>query len=316
MTPIVRSGALLLAAFLTHHAVAEEAESFQAEMAVGKRYHLTVVTDQSSRMKLGAQDMTQKSSVEVGTSQTISSGPSKDTRKITVKYERMAMNMEVAGQKMSYDSAKPDASAENPLAATFSKIVGKQMVAVVDANYKVKSVEKDAAVEAAFAQDPVVSGMLNKDGLEQMLRQRGIGTAPPKPAKVGDSWPFVIEQALPGVGALKVTGTYTYARNVEKDGSPCAELKIGDGKITMKLAAAGSDPNSPEARMAAAGMKLTEGRIAGTIHFDRAVHTVRESDVSMNLTMAMKNPADPTAEISIPTEQHIVTKLTKVEDVK
>ncbi len=312
----IHCGSILLAAFLAVPASADEAESFKTDMILGKRLFVTVTTDQSTKMKLGGQDMTQKTTVEVGVSQAISPGPSKDTRKMTVKYERMAMNMEVAGQKMSYDSAKPDEGAANPLAAGLGKVVGKQIVAVIDANDKVQSLEKDPAVEAAFGQDPAVASMLSKDGLEQMLRQRGIGTAPPKPAKPGESWPFTITQNVAGMGSIKIAGTYTYSKDISQDGSPCAELKISNGKVSMELSGAEGDPAGQQARMAAAGMKLKSGKISGTIHFDRALHTVRESDVAMSMTMSMKNPADPTAEVEIPIEQHIVTRLTKAEDVK
>ena len=53
-----------------------------------------------------------------------------------------------------------------------------------------------------------------------------------------------------------------------------------------------------------------------TIWFDPKLGYPRESELTQTMTMTMKNPTDPGALLTIPTEQKMHMKLMKVEDLK
>ena len=308
------TGATLLALSLSSLAPAQEAVTVKSDWKVGKRYSTTVVMDSTTSISMGEQKMDQKMKVTTETTHTVTKGAEPDSKKMVIKYDRMALDMNMAGQKMSYDSDTPEADKAG-IGASFGKVVGQEITAVVGADGKVTSVEMGDGLKS-LGSNPMLNGMLSKEGLQQMLSQAGLNGVPEKPVKPGDSWTFSTEQAAPGMGSIKVSGTYVYTKNTEKGGVPCLELTLKDGKVSMGAAKGSAEPGSQAAQLEAMGMKITGGTITGTTFFDNALGMARESDVNMTMTMTMNNPAEPGKTMEIPTKQHITTKLTKVEDVK
>ena len=52
------------------------------------------------------------------------------------------------------------------------------------------------------------------------------------------------------------------------------------------------------------------------IRFDPKLGIARNSQMNQDMTMTMKNPADPSATITVPLKQTVEMTLTKVEDLK
>ena len=63
-------------------------------------------------------------------------------------------------------------------------------------------------------------------------------------------------------------------------------------------------------------MKVEGGSLKGMIRFDPKLGIARNTQMTQDMTMTMKNPADPSATISVPLKQTVEMTLTKVEDLK
>ena len=156
--------------------------------------------------------------------------------------------------------------------------------------------------------------MFNKESMATMMKQGALQAMPGKPVKPGDSWPYTTSVELPQMGKVAVKGTYTFKGMAERGGVPCAEIAT-TGEITLDMAKA--DAASPAgAALAQMGMKIEGGALKGTVWFDPKLGFAREAQLTQEMSMTMKNPADPAATIKVPIKQEISTTLTKVGDVK
>jgi hypothetical protein len=153
--------------------------------------------------------------------------------------------------------------------------------------------------------------MFSRDSLTQMLKQGSLQALPGKPVAVGDIWPFSNQIALPQLGKVVIAGNYTLKSVGDHDGVRCAEIQT-QGIVSMDLSAVQGD-SSP---VSALGMKVDDGSIKGPVWFDPVLGIARESQLVQNMTISMKNPADPSGTLTVPMKQNISVKLTKVEDVK
>jgi hypothetical protein len=81
-------------------------------------------------------------------------------------------------------------------------------------------------------------------------------------------------------------------------------------------AAPSGEAGGPAAMMKAMGMKMTGGKMSGTVWFDNALGMARETLMNQEMEMTMNNPTAPDQKLTIPMKQVVTVKLTKVEDVK
>jgi hypothetical protein len=226
------------------------------------------------------------------------------------------MQVEMNGQKMGFDSAEPAASGD-PLNfnKTVGAMVGQELKVTFNDKDDIDSVENyDDFIQHFGAATPGFDAtkMFSRDSLTQMLKQGGLQAVPGKPISVGESWPFNNQVVLPQLGKVSVKGTYTLKGVGDHDGVRCAEIQT-DGTMAMDLEEANKDEASP---FGALGMKIMGGSIQGPIWFDPQLGFTRESHLVQGMTISMKNPADPSATITLPMKQNISVKLTKVEDLK
>jgi hypothetical protein len=244
----------------------------------------------------------------------------KEQKRLTQKFQRMAMDMEVAGQKMHYDSAKP-AEAVDPmgLSKTLGALVGQELRLVMGANNEVVDVENADMLAKTFGSaNPMaakmIEGMINKETLAQSFKQVGLKGLPGKPVQPGDSWPYTVTMNLPQIGMVKLEGKYTFSKMVQRAGGMCAEL-AEEGTMTMNFdeAMAGAAKTAGTAPMS---LKVKEGKLNGTIWFDPALGAPRESLAKQTMVMEMANPADPSQTMTIPMNQTINMTLLKVESGK
>ena len=78
---------------------------------VGKKITQTMHMDQASTIALGDQKMEQKVGMTMDTTMSVLAHENGKHKRVTMKYDRVAMDMNMAGQEMKYDSAKPDDTA-------------------------------------------------------------------------------------------------------------------------------------------------------------------------------------------------------------
>jgi len=282
----------------------------------GKKYYQTVQTDQQSSIEIGQQKMEQTTSMIIELTMAVSPHRDGQPKRMIIRYERMAMEVGMNGQKMGYDSANPGASGDPlNLSKTIGATVGQELKVVFNDKDEVDKVENydefiaHLSPAAVPGFDP--AKMFSRESLTQMLKQGSLQGVPGKPVTSGDTWPFSNQVDLPQLGKVAVTGKYTLTGVGDHNGVPCAEIQT-EGTLSMDLSA-GTDNASP---LNALGMKVTDGTIKGPVWFDPALGIARESQLAQEMTISMKNPADPTATLTVPMKQQITVKLTKIEDLK
>jgi len=285
----------------------------------GKKYYQTLRTEQRSTFQVGPQKMDQSSTMTVDLTMTVGPKKAGEPKRMTIRYERTAMEINMNGQRMGFDSADPNPG-NDPLglAKTAGATVGKELKVILNDHDQVAEIEnydefiKNLAPSAMPGFDP--SKMFSRDALSQMLQQGSLQALPNKPVAVGETWPFQTDIALPQLGTVGMKGNYTLKAIGDHRGTNCAEIAT-DGTLSMDLAAAstGAEKGSP---LATLGMKVTDGTLKGSIWFDPQLGFARESQLVQEMKISMKNPTDPTATIDVPMKQTIHMELTKVEAAK
>ena len=286
---------------------------------VGKQYFQTMQSTQGTSIDMGAQKVEQKTTTTMEMSLAVRAHEDGARKRVTIKYERVAMNMEMNGQKMGFDSAKPGEGTDPlGLAKTLGGTVGKELKVLLTATDDIGEVENYDEFVKNFPASPIpgmdMSKMFTKESMGQMMKQGALQAMPGKPVVPGDSWPFTTAVDLPQMGKVAVKGTYTFKGMKDHEGVPCAEITTV-GEISLDMAKA--DPSSPAgAALSQLGMKVEGGTLKGTVWFDPKLGFARDAQLIQEMSMSIKNPTDPTATLKVPLKQEISTKLTKVGDVK
>ncbi len=298
---------------------AADAVELKQRWITGKQYFQTMQSTQGTSFDMGPQKMEQKTVTTMEMSMAVRAHEDGTRKRVTIKYDRVAMAMEMNGQKMGFDSAKPGEGTDPlGLGKTLGATVGKELKVLLTAADEVGEVENYDEFVKNFPASAVpgmdMTKMFNKESMAMMMRQGALQAMPGKPVKPGDSWPYTTSVELPQMGKVAVKGTYTFKGMAERGGAPCAEIAT-TGEITLDMAKA--DAASPAgAALAQMGMKIEGGALKGTVWFDPKLGFAREAQLTQEMSMTMKNPADPAATIKVPIKQEISTTLTKVEDVK
>ncbi len=312
--------AIALVAFSTAPLSAADKIELKQRWVAGKHYFMTAQTSQQSTIEMGPQKIDQTVTTTMDMSMAVRPIADGKSKRLTLKFERVAMEMSMNGQKMGFDSAKPGEGTDPlGLAKSVGASAGKELNILLNDNDEIIEVEnydefiKQVAPSPLPGMDP--SKMFSKEALGQMMKQGALQALPGKPVAPGDSWPFTNELALPQLGKVGVRGTYTFKGMSQHGGLSCAEILI-DAAISLDFASADADASAQGQAIAKLGMKVTDGSLKGTVWFDTQLGIGRESQIDQQMTMTMKNPTDPSATLSVPTKQHISTLLTKVEDIK
>lgn len=293
----------LLSVALMLPAGAEEAVQLRQAWQEGKRYTVSMKLDQSTNLTVAGQNVSQTMHMSSITSLTFRKHEDGLRKRISLQYERISIDSDTNGMKMSADSGKPDDS--TPFGKTIGALVGHEIRMVADQHNKVESVEGvQEALAAAGENNLMAQQFLNEAALKRMVAQGGLDSVPDHPVKPGDSWPFSTEMPLPQMGQLNLKGTYTYEKTVQRAGVPCAEIAINSSMT-------GSDSGDTGAGIAA---RIEMGSIKGTVYFDNALGAARETDMEEEITVSMNNPVGGTERLTIPLTQKIHTAIDKIED--
>jgi hypothetical protein len=285
----------------------------------GKKYFQTVQTEQQSSFAVGPQKMEQAMKMTMEISLAVRPHEDGQRKRLTLRYDRVAVQMKMNAQEMSYDSAK-SGEGTDPMGfgKTMGATVGKELIMLLNAKDEITEIENYEDFLKQLGSSPVPGmdprQMYSREALSQMLKQGALLALPPQKVTPGTSWPFANEIILPQIGKIGVSGTYTFKGLAERGGASCAEIAT-DANLSMDL----SGPAEPGAAPNAAAqlkMKVTDGTLKGTVWFDPALGQARDAQLMQEMTLSMQNPTDPSATITMPMKQNISTTLTKVEDLK
>jgi hypothetical protein len=296
-------------------AVVQEKVQLQPKWLLGKKYIQSMDMDQTMTISFAGQDQTNKTSMAQEMSMTVTPYPKNAKYKqITTVYEKIRLRIEMAGQVIEYDSEKKDA-ATGPLAA-LGAMAGAKLTFIVDENDKfVKFENLNEFVAAITGKNPaagkLLENMFSEDKLKQMINSGMLQAFPKEPVGAGDSWPFGLEVPIPQVGKMMMKGQYTLKNFEAVDENNCAVISCD--------ASMGADFTGAEGAQAAAfkqlGMKIEDGAMSGTFHFDPKIGYARKVDIEQKMKIRMKNPQTGQG-ILMPVKQKIRITLTGLEDAE
>lgn len=294
---------------------AADAIEIKQRWPIGKKISQTMNMVQSSTITIGPQKMEQKVNMTMEMSTAVTKHEDGKQKRLTVKYDRMAMQMDMGPQKMGFDSAKPEDDPQG-IGKVVGGVVGKELKMLASETDEVTGIENFDEFNAAAggAANSPFGQMFSKDSLLDMIKQGSLHALPGKPVKAGDSWPFNYTVKMPQLGSVTIKGTYTLKGVSPHGGVPCAEIAM-DGVLGIEFNDAGKSADAA-GPLAALGLKMNGGKMSGTVWFDSALGMARDSEFSQQMEMSMKNPAQPDATMTIPMTQQMKLSLTKVEDVK
>lgn len=312
------------------HARSEDAITLKQRFVVGKRYEFGMRMAQKTSFSVAGQDMEQTMNMALKHSMTVSQHEDGKRKRVSMRYDRVAMEMNMGPQKMSFDSdKKDDPAAKGPL-SSMAALVGKEFRLLLDENDQMLDVENLDEITKAFSGDPVAGKMMaqffTKDSMKELVQGSMLRAMPVHPVKPGASWPVTYGTKMGQMGSVKVEGTYTYNKPVQHEGHDCALIGT-TAKLSMdmdlgKIAgdAAGGNAEAAEV-IKKMDMKLSDATMTGSITFDKELGMARETEITTSMKMSMTlppgaQPPNGNPRITVPIEQKISNTLLSVEDAK
>lgn len=285
-----------------------------------KKYFLSIQMIQQSTITMGTEKMEQGTTMRMEMTMTVRPHEDGVQKRMTLRYERLAIEFNMNGQKMGYDSLSAAAGTDPlGLAKTAGAIVGKELKVVLGEGDKISKIENyeefitqmNAGTTPGL--DPRV--MFSQESLKQMVTQAGLLATPAGPVSPGESWPFAAERTVPQFGTVNINGKYNFKGMAQRWGVECAEI-LTEGTLATTMAPAAESKTAPVQPSKQFGMTVTDGKVKGTVWFDNQIGAARETQLTQDMTISMQNAVDTTQTITVPMKQTISVMLTKVEDLK
>ena len=281
----------------------------------GKKYIFTTQTSQQSTVTIGTVKAEQTAGMTMETSVSVRPYEDGKRKELTMRYDRVSMELLINGQKLGYDSAKPNEGTD-PLG------LGKSVGALVGKELKILTDEKDTPAEVEnydeFVEQMKAAGspagldvtkMFTRPGLVETLKQGSLQAFPDHPVAPGDSWSFSTKVTMAQIGTVTVKGTYTFKGMTSHGGAQCAEI-VTDGTLSLEL-------EGGDAEAAKLGAKIIKGTMKGPVWFDPQLGMAREANLDHDLTISIKNPLDASGgDLAVPMKQTAKYTLTRIEDLK
>jgi hypothetical protein len=205
-----------------------------------------------------------------------------DTWVLKQRIEGVAMNIDIGGSKIQYDSTK-ESTATNPLGEFFKALVGAEFTITLD----MKKVEV-TGVEGRkkFLEDLVKANPQMKPLLEQILSEKALkemaeptfAVVPPHPVAKGDTWKRTSTLDMGPIGKYENVYTFTYEG---RDDKKLDKIKV-DTQLTYKEPGDVAGVGGLPFKIKSADLKSTNA--TGEVLFDAAKGRVQSSKSKMELS--------------------------------
>lgn len=236
--------------------------------------------------------------------------------------ESVKIDMNTPMQKISYDSASPDAASgggDAVMKNMLSGIVGEPYTVVLAATGSVQKIEGVAALmEKMFKslpQDPsgammsnTMRGMFSEDAMRNMMGQ-SFAVMPEKPVGIGETWTNETTVKNPMLGDL-TTALASTLKSV--DGSGAGRAATITTKLAIRKSASGPSPTNPMGFTMDIGESTGEGDLLFDMNKGRILRTAMRS--VMPMTMSGSAP-DGTA-VNMKTDVTSIVKVELMEELK
>lgn len=224
-----------------------------------------------------------------------------DHRDISIRLEKVRMNVDMGGIRLTYDSSLPD-SGETLLGQTFKGVMGKTFQITLDPEDQVvelKGLEEIGAVRSPLGQQ------IGVEQLTQVAMPMLTLGVPKEGVTPGQTWRHLKDVSMGPVGKLHADHAVTYAG--EEAG--IAELRY---QAELRLAAGNGggekNPKSP--------VTIEKGNLSGILRVDKAKRFPVSGAGEGSLTMTMMNPADPAQTLQLPITQRRTFELVSMSPLK
>jgi hypothetical protein len=203
---------------------------------------------------------------------------------IEQKIEGVAMDIDIGGSKISYDSTK-DTTANNPLGDFFKALVGSTFTLELDlADLKVTKIEgRDDFLKKLVAANPqmkpLLETILSESALKEMSEPTFAVIQQGKEVSKGDKWTKKTSLDMGPIGKYDNTYDYSYAGPDEKD----KNLHIIKVVTTLNYKEPAETAGQGGLPFRIKGAKLKSASPSGTIEFDNAKGRVKRSMMKLEL---------------------------------
>jgi len=274
--------ALLVLAVLAGPGAAQEAD-LKWKFEKGKTFYQEMVINTDQKLTLMGNDIPIKNKQTIITSWTPEKQDKDKNWVVAEKILAMKMDIEMLGQKISYDSTK---NAGPPaLVDAMKPIIGAEFKATISPEMKTLKVDGyQEFLDKLGDADPKVKQMMASTFSEDTLKQSSdalFALVPAKPVKKGESWMEKSTVPLGALGKLTVERKFTYEGK-----SGALDKIIMDSKLDKH------EPADPKAgglalpfRLKKLDLKKTTA--TGTIYFDAAKGRLDSADQTVKLEGSM-----------------------------
>jgi hypothetical protein len=271
--------AFSLLAFLTASAFGQEPAELRWKFEKGKTFWQETVTDLNQTVSVKGMEIP----VKVKQSMVMSWTPVRqlDNKGWVIKQKTVGfkMDMELLGQKYSYDSAKPE-GAPKDLAEGLKPLVGAELEFTLGPDFKTTKVAGFQAILDKLGQanpkaKQALAGVMNEESLKQ-ISDANFAVLPTRPVAKGATWNVDTKTSMGGLGSLEVRRQLTYAGKVGK----LDQIKL-ESKSIKHMLGGGNAGGLPFGKLKKLDLKKSSD--TGTFLFDRDKGRIDSSDETVKL---------------------------------
>jgi len=304
--------AVLLVAGLSVPAFGQDAVTLSWKFEKDKPFYQEMTTTTKQTMTVMGMQVTQNQSQTFYFSWTPKEQDKDKNWIIIQKIEAVKMDIEIAGNKIPYDSTKDAAGTGNPLAEFFKALVGSEFKLTVSPEMKVIKIDGrddfiNKLIKANPQMEPLLKQILGDEALKQMS-DSAFAVVPDKPVKKGQTWDKKSSLNMGPIGSYDSTYKYTYEGK---------EGKLDKIKVETKL-----EYHPPGAGQAATlPFKIKEAKLnskdaTGTVLFDNDKHRLESSNQKLKLEGTLKiDIGGMTSDVELTQEQTTTVKTTDTNPV-
>jgi hypothetical protein len=268
-------------------ALAQDKATLKWKFDKDKPFYQTMRTETKQAMKVMGTDVNQNQTQTFYTKWTPESVDKDGNWVIKQTITGVEMGIDIGGNKIAYDSKKPDpAGTANPMNDFFKALVGSEFKITLSPDNEVTKVEGrkefiDRLTKANPTMQPLLEQILTEDSLKEMAKP-AFAAIPGKEVKKGDDWKKTYTLNMGPIGSYVNNYTYTYeGKNTEGSADDKKLDRIKETiSLTYKPPEGNATGNLPF-KIKSADLKSTSAN--GTILFDAEKGRVEKANRTVEL---------------------------------
>lgn len=259
-------------------AFAQDSADLKWKFEKDKTFYQEMSTTTKQSMKVMGMDITQNHNQTFWFSWTPVAQDKDKNWQIKQKIIGVQMDIEISGNKISYDSRK-DAGTGSTLAEFFKALVGSEFTLTINPKMEVVKIDGREEFLKKLSQtnpmmEPLLKQILGEEAMKQMA-DPAFAVVPDKAVKKGDTWKKSSKMNMGPIGSYDTEYTYTYEG---KDGK-LDKIKID---TTLKYTAPTTDGGAVlPFKIKSADLKSKDA--SGTVLFDNEKGRVDSTEVKLKL---------------------------------